>query len=83
MNVGAWVEVALHVEDGMTRRHSFQRCPQYCWEFHDPEPLLQKEASPAVLGGGNSGNALEASNALNYRAWGIPAVLSRGFQEKL
>ena len=44
-----------------------------------PEPLLKKEASPAVLGGGdNSGNALEASNALNYRVWGIPAVLSTG-----
>ena len=28
-------------------------------------------------GGENSGNALEASNALNDRAWGIPAVLSR------
>ena len=43
------------------------------------EPILKKEASPAVLGGGeNSGNALEASNALNYRIWGIPAVLSRG-----
>ena len=28
--------------------------------------------------GENSGNALEASNTLNYRAWGIPAVLSRG-----
>ena len=41
-----------------------------------PEPLLKKEASPAVRGGGeNSGNALEPSNALNYRAWGIPAVL--------
>ena len=26
----------------------------------------------------NSGNALEASNALNYRVWGIPAVLSTG-----
>ena len=48
-------------------------------ERPSPEPLLKKEASPAVLGGGeNSGNALEASNALNYRAWGIPAVLSRG-----
>ena len=31
-----------------------------------PEPLLKKEAPPAVLGGDNSGNALEASNALNY-----------------
>ena len=47
-------------------------------ERPSPEPLLKKEASPAVLGGReNSGNALEALNALNYRAWGIPA-----FQEK-
>ena len=43
-----------------------------------PEPLLKKEAPRAVLGGENSGNALEASNALNYRVWGIPAVLSTG-----
>ena len=43
-----------------------------------PEPLLKKAAPPAVLGGDNSGNALEASNALNYRVWGIPAVLSTG-----
>ena len=47
-------------------------------ERPSPEPLLKKEASPAVLGGENSGNALEASSALNYRVWGIPAVLSRG-----
>ena len=48
-------------------------------ERPSPEPLLKKEASPAVLGGGeNSGNALEPSNALNCRVWGIPAVLSRG-----
>ena len=46
-------------------------------ERPSPEPILKKEASPAVLGGENSGSALEASNALNYRAWGIPAVLSR------
>ena len=29
-------------------------------------------------GEGKSGHALKASNALNYRAWGIPAALSRG-----
>ena len=35
-------------------------------ERPSPEPILEKEASPAVRGGGeNSGNALEASNALN------------------
>ena len=47
-------------------------------ERPSPEPLLKKEASPAALGGENSGNALEPLNASNYRAWGIPAVLSRG-----
>ena len=37
--------------------HTGRRYPQYCWEFHDgsekpsPEPLLKKDASPAVLGG--------------------------------
>ena len=46
-------------------------------ERPSPEPILKKEAFPAVLVGENSGNALEASNALNYRVWGIPAVLSR------
>ena len=51
-------------------------------ERPSPEPLLKKEASPAVLRGENSGNALEASNALNYRAWGFPAVLSRGIPGK-
>ena len=43
-----------------------------------PEPFLKKEASPAVLGGREFWiHALKASNALNYRVWGIPAVLSR------
>ena len=47
-------------------------------ERPSPEPILNKEASPSRTGRGeNSGNALEASNALNYRVWGIPAVLSR------
>ena len=32
-------------------------------------------------GGENFGNSLEASNALNCRALGFPAVLSREFQE--
>ena len=53
-------------------------------ERPSPEPILKKEASPAVLGGENSGNTLEASNALNYRVWGIPSPYSRGkFQETL
>ena len=38
--------------------------------------------SPAVLGGENSGNALEPSNALNCAVWRIPAVLSRGIPGK-
>ena len=47
-------------------------------ERPSPEPLVKKEASPAKLGGENSGNALEPSNALNCRVWEIPAVLLRG-----
>ena len=43
------------------------------WEKRPPQPYW---------GGDNSGNALEASNALNYRVWGIPAVLSTGIPEK-
>ena len=39
------------------------------WKKKRPQPYW---------GGDNSGNALEPSNALNYRAWGIPAVLSTG-----
>ena len=61
-----------------------QKYPQYCWEFHDQlrEALSgtnsEKRGVPSRTGGGeNSGNSLEASNALNYRAWGVPAVLSR------
>ena len=38
----------------------------------------KKRRPQPYWGGDNSGNALEASNALNYRIWGIPAVLSRG-----
>ena len=39
------------------------------WKKRRPQPYW---------GGENSGNALKASNALNYRVWGIPAVLLRG-----
>ena len=66
-----------------------QECPQYCWEFHDnsserasPEPILKREAFPAALGGENSGNALEASNALNYRVWGHPSRTLEGNSRK-
>ena len=38
------------------------------WKKKRPQPYW---------GGESSGNPLEASNASNYRAWGIPAVLSR------
>ena len=60
-----------------------RRCPKkfekkkVCVQFSTPT-LLKKEAARAVLRGENSGNALEASKALNFRVWGIPAVLSRG-----
>ena len=40
--------------------------------------LKQKRRPQPYWGGESSGNVLEASNALNYRVWGIPAVLSRG-----
>ena len=48
-------------------------------ERPSPEPLLKKEA---YWGGENSGNALEPSNALKCRVWGIPAVLSSGVPGK-
>ena len=60
-------------------------CPQYCWKFHGRlwEALSgttsEKRGVPSRTGGEeNSGNALEASDALNYRVWRIPAVLSTG-----
>ena len=46
-------------------------------ERPSPEPILKKRRPQPYWGGENSGNALEASNALNYRAWGVPAVLAR------
>ena len=46
-------------------------------ERPSPEPLLKSRGVPSRTGGEKSGNALEASNALNYWVWGIPAVLSR------
>ena len=53
-------------------------------ERPSPEPLLEKRGVPGrTEGGENSGNALEASDALNFSAWGIPAVLSRGIPGKL
>ena len=51
-------------------------------ERPSPEPLLKKKRPQPYWGGDNSGNALEPPNALNYRAWGIPAVLSRGIPGK-
>ena len=46
-------------------------------ERPSPEPLLKKKRPQPYWGGENSGNALEPSTALNYRARGIPAVLSK------
>ena len=51
-------------------------------ERPSPEPLLKKRPPQPYRGGDNSGNALEASNAFNYRAWGIPAILSTGIPGK-
>ena len=52
---------------GLGQVHVFQKYPQSCCELHDnssqrpsPEPFLKKK---------------EASNALNHRVWGFPAVL--------
>ena len=74
----------LNREPGDSESCYYQKYPQYCWEFHDnsserpsPEPILKKRRPQLYWGGENSGNALKASNALNYRVWGIPAVLSR------
>ena len=51
-------------------------------ERSSPEALLKKEASPAVPGGGeNSGDAL-ASDALNYRDWGLPSRTLKGNSRK-
>ena len=38
-----------------------------------PATISKKKRCPQPYKGGeNSGNALEVSNALNYRVWGIP-----------
>ena len=47
-------------------------------ERPSPEPPLKKRSAQPYWGGENSGNGLEPSNALNYRVWGIPAVLLGG-----
>ena len=51
-------------------------------ERPSPEPLLKKEASPAVLAGGreNSGFMLwkPSNHALNHRAWGDPSRTLEG-----
>ena len=52
-------------------------------ERPSPEPLLKKKRRPQPYwGADNSGNALDASNALSFRAWGMQAVLSRGIPGK-
>ena len=57
----------------------------YCWGFHDRlwEALSgttseKKRPPQPYWGWENSGNALEPTNALNDRVWGIPDVLLRG-----
>ena len=49
------------------------------WSLRGPlrNQFWKKRRPQLYWGGESSGNALEASNALNYRVWGIPAVLSR------
>ena len=49
-------------------------------ERPSPEPLLRKEASPAILGGGEFWKC--SGGLLNYRALGIPAVLFEGNSRK-
>ena len=44
--------------------------------------LWKKKRPQPYWGGDNSGNALESSNALNYRAWGIPARTLDGNSRK-
>ena len=63
----------------------FQKYPQYCWEFHDRlwEALSgttsEKRGVPSRTGGERLLEMLwKPSNALNYRVWGIPPVLSTG-----
>ena len=51
-------------------------------ERPSPEPFLKKRRPQPYWVGENSGNALDASNALNDRAWGIPVVLSMGNSRK-
>ena len=48
------------------------------WEALSGTTSEEKKRPQPYWEGENSGNALEPSNALNYRAWGIPPVLSRG-----
>ena len=47
------------------------------------EPLLKKKRPQPHRGGGeNSGNALEASDALNYRVWGVSSrTLERNYRK--
>ena len=69
---------------------SLQKCPKYCWEFHDngserpsPEPLLKKEASPAVLGGREFwSHALETLKCLKIIGLGDPSRTLEGNSRK-
>ena len=65
------------------------RTPFYCnfmtsCERRSPNHFLKVRCSQPYWGGETSGNALEASKCLefNHRAWGLPAVPSRGIPGK-
>ena len=71
------------------RQPNYQKCPRYCWEFHEQlweallEPLPKKRRPQPYWGRDNSGNGLEVSNALNYRLGGSQPYSRGKFQEKL
>ena len=90
LQVAKMCQIALWDHLRTSKKLLHQKYPQKCWEFHGNsserpslEPLLKKEAFPAILRGRKFGNALEASNALHSRVWGFPAVLSRGTPRKV
>ena len=67
-NSGSWIREMPSVLLGIPWPALRGPLRNHFWKKRRPQPYW---------GGENSGNALEASNALNYRVWGIPAVLSR------
>ena len=65
---------------------AFQKCPQYCWEFHDQlwKALSGTTSEKRGIPSHTEGERIQfwkcsgSLKCLNYRAWGIPSVLSRG-----